>query len=240
MRKQDNIFEKGNLGDLPFTFNDEVAEVFEDMIDRSVPGYKTSLKLITLFSKQYYKANTNCYDIGCSLGASSLSILRGAKSAKVIAIDNSEAMINACIDDHKELISQDKILFVKENVCDAKLENASIIVINYVVQFLAIHERDKLIKKAYDALVQGGVLIISEKIHFKNPYEANRLLKLHHQFKKANGYSELEIASKRDSLEGVLVTETQEDHTQRAISAGFTRVEKVLSNLNFVTFKFEK
>ena len=240
MRKQDNIFEKGNLGDLPFTFNDEVAEVFEDMIDRSVPGYKTSLKLITLFSKQYYKDNTNCYDVGCSLGASSLSILRGAKSAKVIAIDNSEAMINACIDGHKELISQDKILFVKENVCDAKLENASIIVINYVVQFLAIHERDKLIKKAYDALVQGGVLIISEKIHFKNPYEANRLLKLHHQFKLSNGYSELEIASKRDSLEGVLVTETQEDHTQRAISAGFTRVEKVLSNLNFVTFKFEK
>ena len=135
MRKQDNIFEKGNLGDLPFTFNDEVAEVFEDMIDRSVPGYKTSMKLITLFSKQYYKDNTNCYDIGCSLGASSLSILRGAKSAKVIAIDNSEAMINACIDGHKELISQDKILFMKENVCDAKLENASIIVINYVVQF---------------------------------------------------------------------------------------------------------
>ena len=189
MRKQDNIFEKGNLGDLPFTFNDEVAEVFEDMIDRSVPGYKTSLKLITLFSKQYYKHNTNCYDVGCSLGASSLSILRGAKSAKVIAIDNSEAMINACIEGHKELISQDKILFVKENVCDAKLENASIIVINYVVQFLAIHERDKLIKKAYDALIQGGVLIISEKIHFKNPYEANRLLKLHHQFKLANGYS---------------------------------------------------
>ena len=149
-------------------------------------------------------------------------------------------MINACIDGHKELISQDKISFVKENVCDAKLENASIIVINYVVQFLAIHERDKLIKKAYDALVQGGVLIISEKIHFKNPYEANRLLKLHHQFKLANGYSELEIASKRDSLEGVLVTETQEDHAQRAIRAGFTGVEKVLSNLNFVTFKFEK
>ena len=240
MRKQDNIFEKGNLGDLPFTFNDEVAEVFEDMIDRSVPGYKTSLKLISLFSKQYYKDNTNCYDVGCSLGASSLSILRGAKSAKVIAIDNSEAMINACIDGHKELISQDKILFVKENVCDAKLENASIIVINYVVQFLAIHERDKLIKKAYDALVQGGVLIISEKIHFKNPYEANRLFKLHHQFKLANGYSELEIASKRDSLEGVLLTETQEDHTQRAIRAGFTRVEKVLSNLNFVTYRFEK
>ncbi len=240
MRKQDNIFEEGNLGGLPFTFNEEVAEVFEDMIDRSVPGYKTSLKLITLFSKQYYKANTNCYDIGCSLGASSLSILRGAKSAKVIAIDNSEAMINACINGHKELISQDKILFVKENVCDAKLENASIIVINYVVQFLEIHERDKLIKKAYDALVQGGVLIISEKIHFKNPYEANRLFKLHHQFKLANGYSELEISSKRDSLEGVLLTETQEDHTQRAIRAGFTRVEKVLSNLNFVTFKFEK
>ena len=75
MGKQDNIYEAGNLSGLPFTFNQEVAEVFEDMIDRSVPGYKTSLNIIRYLSKKYYQINTNCYDIGCSLGASSASIL---------------------------------------------------------------------------------------------------------------------------------------------------------------------
>ena len=94
--KQDNIFEDGNLSGLPFTFNQEVTEVFEDMIKRSVPGYQTSLRLITQYTKNYYQPETNCYDIGCSLGASSLSILKARQDAKIIAIDNSEAMIKEC------------------------------------------------------------------------------------------------------------------------------------------------
>ena len=161
MGKQDNIYEEGNLSGLPFSFNQEVTEVFEDMIDRSVPGYKTSLKLIAQFSKKYYQANTNCYDIGCSLGASSLAIISGANNAKVIAIDNSEAMITECNNRYGDLVADESIRFLQDDVCKSKLENASVICINYVIQFLKLTERDKLIKKAFEALLPGGVLLIS-------------------------------------------------------------------------------
>lgn len=240
MGKQDNIYEEGNLSGLPFSFNQEVTEVFEDMIDRSVPGYKTSLKLIAQFSKKYYQANTNCYDIGCSLGASSTAIISGANNAKVIAIDNSEAMITECNNRYGDLVADESIRFLQDDVCKSKLENASVICINYVIQFLKLTERDKLIKKAFEALLPGGVLLISEKVHFTNKFQSRRLFQLHHSFKSANGYSDLEIAGKRDSLEGVLHTETQEVHINRAISAGFSSAEKVLSNINFVTYKFVK
>ena len=119
---------------LPFTFNQEVTEVFEDMIDRSVPGYKTSLSLIAHNARRYYQSNTNCYDVGCSLGASSLSILQGAKDAKVTAIDNSEAMIEECERRFKNLTESFHIKFICEDIMDSSLSDASIVVVNYVIQ----------------------------------------------------------------------------------------------------------
>ena len=240
MGKQDNIFEGGNLSGLPFTFNKEVTEVFEDMIDRSVPGYKTSLSLIAHNARRYYQSNTNCYDVGCSLGASSLSILQGVKDAKVIAIDNSEAMIEECERRFKNLTESFHIKFICEDIMDSSLSDASIVVVNYVIQFLDLEQRDTLLEKIYNALLPGGILILSEKIHHKNNFESERIFKTHHKFKSSNGYSDLEISGKRDSLEGVLLTECEEDHILRAKKAGFINSEKILSNLNFRTFKFLK
>jgi tRNA (cmo5U34)-methyltransferase len=240
MGKQDNIFEGGNLSGLPFTFNQEVTEVFEDMIDRSVPGYKTSLSLIAHNAKKYYQSNTNCYDIGCSLGASSLSILKGAKDANVTAIDNSEAMIQECERRFSILKESHHLKFICEDIMDSDLKDASLIVVNYVIQFLDMEHRDILLEKIYKALLPGGILILSEKIHHKNMFETKRLFKTHHKFKSSNGYSDLEISGKRDALEGVLKTECEQDHILRAKKAGFSNSEKILSNLNFRTFKFLK
>ena len=119
MGKQDNIYEKGNLSGLPFTFNEEVTEVFEDMIKRSVPGYKTSLNIIAHYAKKFYKTDTNCYDIGCSLGASSFSILQGANKAKVIAIDKSEAMIDECERIFKNYKNPSSLVFLNEDIMEA-------------------------------------------------------------------------------------------------------------------------
>ena len=140
------------------------------MIDRSVPGYKTSLNIIRYLSKKYYQINTNCYDIGCSLGASSASILDVANSPKIIAIDNSEAMIDECTRRFKSQIDSKFIQFRSEDIMQSKLENASVVVINYVIQFLDLGQRDELIKKIYHSLIPGGVLILSEKVHFTNRF----------------------------------------------------------------------
>ena len=240
MGKQDNIFEKGNLSGLPFSFNKEVTEVFEDMIDRSVPGYKTSLSLISHYAQRFYQKDTNCYDLGCSLGASSLSIVNNVKDVRVIAIDNSEAMINECITRFQESPKYQNVQFLQEDIMESAIENASFIVVNYLVQFLDLTQRDMLFEKIYRALLPGGVLLVSEKVHYENKYQTNRIFRTHHKFKAANGYSDLEISGKRDSLEGVLLTEYEEDHLLRASKAGFKKTEKVLSNLNFRTFVFLK
>ena len=240
MGKQDNIYEKGNLSGLPFSFNEEVAEVFEDMIERSVPGYKTSQSIITLYAKNFYREDTNCYDIGCSLGASSFSILQGANRAKIIAIDKSAAMIDECERIFKNYENPNSLIFLNEDIMESDLQNASVVVVNYLIQFLGLDERDILFKKIFNALIPNGILILSEKVHYENKFENQRIINTHHLFKSENGYSDLEISGKRDSLEGILKTEHEEDHILRARKVGFTKVEKVLSNLNFRTFVFSK
>jgi len=240
MGKQDNIYEKGNLSGLPFSFNEEVAEVFEDMIERSVPGYKTSQSIITLYAKNFYREDTNCYDIGCSLGASSFSILQGANRAKIIAIDKSAAMIDECERIFKNYENPNSLIFLNEDIMESDLQNASVVVVNYLIQFLGLDERDILFKKIFNALIPNGILILSEKVHYENKFENQRIINTHHLFKSENGYSDLEISGKRDSLEGILKTEHEEDHILRARKVGFTKVEKILSNLNFRTFVFSK
>ena len=225
---------------MPFTFNEEVAEVFEDMIKRSVPGYKTSLSIITHYAKNFYVDGTNCYDIGCSLGASSFSILQGANKAKIIAIDKSEAMIDECERTFKNYKNPRSLIFLNEDIMESDLQNASLIVVNYLIQFLDVEERDTLFKKIFNALIPNGILILSEKVHYENKFENQRIINTHHLFKSANGYSDLEISGKRDSLEGILKTEYEEDHILRAKKVGFTKAEKILSNLNFRTFVFLK
>lgn len=134
MVKKDSIFKVGNFNDLTFTFNEEVTEVFEDMIDRSVPGYTSSLRLIENLSRKYFIEGTHCYDLGCSLGASSMSLIKamGKREGKIFAIDNSPAMIAACEQEYADLIKTGKVKFIKQDVNEAQIDKASVVVINFV------------------------------------------------------------------------------------------------------------
>jgi tRNA (cmo5U34)-methyltransferase len=241
VRKQDKIFEEGNVSGLPFSFNQEVTEVFEDMIDRSVPGYNTTLRIIQQQAKNHCIDGSNVYDLGCSLGASTSSLLNALNGmSKVIAIDNSDSMIKSCIERFSEPIKVGQVNFLQEDISNSEILDASIVVINFVLQFLSIKERVELMKKIYQGLVPGGILILSEKIHFDSKKRTEEISNIHHSFKAANGYSKLEISSKRDSLEGVLVTETESQHLNRAKELGFKDSTKLMSNLNFLTYKFQK
>ena len=242
MVKKDSIFKVGNFNDLTFTFNEEVTEVFEDMIDRSVPGYTSSLRLIENLSRKYFIEGTHCYDLGCSLGASSMSLMKamGKREGKVFAIDNSPAMIAACEQKCADLTKTGKVKFIKQDVNEAQIDKASVVVINFVLQFLNSKDRDGLLKKLFLGMKQGALLILSEKIHFDNKFRNQTIYNLHHQFKSNNGYSKMEISRKRDALEGVLVTDLETLHLQRLESIGFKKVRKVMTNLNFMTLVAEK
>ena len=242
MAKRDNIFKASNFNDLPFSFNEEVTEVFEDMIDRSVPGYKSSLKLIESLGKNYYQNNSSCYDLGCSLGASTLSLLKavGNKEGQIYAVDNSEAMISNCNSKFKKLIDSNKLDFVNQDLGTIEIKDASIVVINFVLQFIDSRKRERLLERVFHGMKKNGLLILSEKIHFDNKYRNSTLLNLHHKFKFKNGYTKMEISRKRDALEGVLITDLEKDHRERLSKIGFREVRKVMSSLNFFTLIAQK
>ena len=242
MVKKDSIFKVGNFNDLTFTFNEEVTEVFEDMIDRSVPGYTSSLRLIENLSRKYFVEGTCCYDLGCSLGASTISLIKaiGKGEGRVFAIDNSPAMLAECEKKCSDLIKTGNVKFIKQDVNEAQIEKASVVVINFVLQFLNSKDRDGLLKKVFLGMKQGALLILSEKIHFDNKFRNQTIYNLHHQFKSNNGYTKMEISRKRDALEGVLVTDLETLHLKRLESIGFKKVRKVMTNLNFMTLVAEK
>ena len=235
---QDKLFMTYQNKIQQFQFDGAVASVFSDMIKRSVPGYENIISMIGLFTQAHAQDDTHCYDLGCSLGASTLAILANLdnKNAHVIGIDNSSAMTERCSSTLKQLYNPNKFKICCEDVQNTSLENASVVVLNFTLQFIDKSERNVLIQKIYDALVPGGVLILSEKIQFDDPQKNQLFTELHHGFKKAQGYSDLEISQKRTALENTLVPESANQHLSRLKKAGFTQTDLWFQCLNFASF----
>jgi len=235
--KQDNLF-ASPLGNVPrFTFDQAVVDVFPDMIQRSVPGYQTIINLCGELAARYVQPGSNCYDLGCSLGASSLAIAQQVKQpgVSIVAVDNSAAMLSRCKSVLEKTPSTAVIELVEADICDIEISNASLVVMNFTLQFIAIEKRQALLEKIYAGLNPGGCLVISEKLLFE-PESLNQLLsELHHQFKRAQGYSDLEISQKRDSLEDFLLPETLETHIHRIKACGFNSASPWFQCFNFAS-----
>ena len=232
---RDNLFDKQtDIAD--FQFDQEVVKVFDDMVRRSVPGYDSMIQMIGLIARMYGQDNTNYYDLGSSTGAITLSIALNNKSKnnQFLAIDNSEEMVEQCKKNLQNKIANLQV--VCDDINQVKIQNASIVVLNLTLQFIDVNLRSNLINKIYDGLEPGGILIISEKIHFDDAVTQNQITKLHMDFKKENGYSELEIANKRQAIENVLITETKEQHLNRLRDCGFVETSCFFQCLNFVSF----
>ena len=232
---RDNLFNKqSDIAD--FRFDQDVVKVFDDMVRRSVPGYDSMIQMIGLIARMYGQDNTNYYDLGSSTGAITLSIALNNKSKnnQFFAIDNSKEMVEQC---EKNLHNKvDNLQAICDDINQVKINSASIVVLNLTLQFIDVNLRSNLIKKIYDGLESGGILIISEKIHFDDELTQNHITKLHIDFKKENGYSELEIANKRQAIENVLITETKEQHLNRLRDCGFVETSCFFQCLNFVSF----
>jgi len=223
-----------------FRFDQKVASVFPDMIQRSVPGYLLIQDMIGVLAKRYAQANSSIYDLGCSLGASSLSMLANVKyeDIKLIGIDNSKAMIDGAQLALETFCTEHQIKNEYELICDnieeINYKNASVINLNFTLQFIAPSKRLALIQRVYDALIPGGILILSEKVYFPDKEDLLQI-ELHHDFKKANGYSELEISQKRSALEDVLIRDSEEQHHKRLHAVGFEQSVTWFQCFNFMS-----
>lgn len=237
-RKPDTIYAAPLDEIVDFRFDEQVAAVFPDMIKRSVPGYAMMISTIGILAAHYAQAGSRCYDLGCSLGAVSLAMRQhiGQSGCSIIAVDNSPAMLERA----RRLLAGDTgpavpVDLVCADLQDVAIENASVVALNLTLQFIPLAERLPLITRIWQGLNPGGILIMSEKIAFGDSGRQQFHTELHQNFKRANGYSDLEISQKRTALEQVMIPETLVCHQQRLQEAGFGFAEVWFQCLNFVS-----
>ncbi|ELE5025246.1 carboxy-S-adenosyl-L-methionine synthase CmoA [Vibrio fluvialis] len=235
MSNKDTIFSApiDKIGD--FTFDERVVEVFPDMIQRSVPGYANIISAIGMLAERFAKPHSNLYDLGCSLGAATLSMRRNIKQegCKIIGVDNSAAMVERCKLHVNAYRSDTPVEIIEADIRNIDIKNASVVVLNFTLQFLSPEDRYTLLEKIYGGLRPGGILILSEKFVFENQVANELLIDLHHDFKRANGYSELEISQKRSAIENVMRPDSVETHKARFEQLGFSSYEVWFQCFNF-------
>lgn len=235
---KDNLFSKPVPHLVDFAFDEHVASVFPDMIRRSVPGYETVIAMLGVFASQYVTDNSNVYDLGCSQGAATLAVRRHIQrsAVNIMAVDNSEAMIERCRINVSADLSPTKVECRCEDIQDTPITNASLITLNYTLQFIPLEQRDRLLKKMFQGMNSGAALVLSEKIAFDDAVQQHNFTQLHHEFKSLNGYSDLEISQKRQAIENVLIPETLAVHEKRLKQAGFSQVRCWFQCFNFASF----
>lgn len=233
----DNIYASAHQQIKAFTFDERVTQVFQDMIQRSVPGYAMILELIGIITQSYVKENTQCYDLGCSLGASTLAIRHNIKAnnCRIIAVDNSPAMIDKCQTNIDADTAKSPVKILCEDIMDTEINNASLATLNFTLQFIDKDKRLELLQNINNGMINGGALVLSEKIALEDPQGQELLTELHHQFKSARGYSQLEIAQKRSALENILIPDTLKTHQQRLKEAGFSKTQVWFQCFNFIS-----
>ena len=237
-KEHDNLFATNRARTTGFKFDGQVVRVFPDMIARSVPGYELVVPMIGLLARRYAQPDSNIYDLGCSLGAASLAITGAVRAAgvKVIAVDNSGAMVAQFKQSLANHDGEIPIEIYQQDILETPIENASVVVLNYTLQFLDRERRQQVLRRIASGMRTDAALIISEKICFADEDEQMQQTAWHQDFKRTQGYSELEIARKRDALEDVLQPDTEDMHMQRFRRAGLSRPRRWFQCFSFASY----
>ncbi|WP_045455560.1 carboxy-S-adenosyl-L-methionine synthase CmoA [Psychrobacter sp. JCM 18903] len=248
--KHDTLFDKPFTTPLDkaarFSFDEQVVACFPDMIRRSVPGYGQVLAMLPIFARRHCKYRqqsdsgqrvSRVYDLGCSLGAASMTLAGEfePQDLQIKAIDISPAMTTEATTLLSDNYPAHDIEVITADIRDVELEPCDMVILNLTLQFLPAADRVAVLEKIYAALSEGGILVLTEKTHaFDEQYDA-WLVERYYDFKRANGYSEMEISGKRNALENVLITDTLDGHHARLNDVGFQRHLTWFQFLNFVS-----
>ena len=220
-----------------FSFDEQVVACFPDMIRRSVPGYGQILGMLSLIAKRHLRHGAHVYDLGCSLGASGLA-LAGALPADAFGytgIDLSPAMAARAKQTFLDECPDHAMQVEEADIRTYEYAPSGMIILNFTLQFLPPADRDALLKRLYNTLEPGGVLILSEKTIDADERDNAWRVERYHDFKRANGYSDMEISQKRTALENVLIPDTLDALHERLSLAGFPRSMTWFQYLNFTS-----
>lgn len=218
-----------------FEFDESVASVFDDMLSRSVPFYSEVQKIIISLILKEQKDGRRVLDLGSSTAKFLLDLHSKMDTTMSLkGIDNSQAMLKRAREKSKAFGANIELEYA--DMLSYKYRDEDIVVANYTLQFIRPIQRTKLIKSIYDGMVDGGVFIFSEKVVFDDKLLDKELIDIYYEYKKAQGYSEYEIAQKREALENVLVPFTIEENIQMCKDVGFGSINTLFQWANFVTF----
>lgn len=233
----DRLYRDGRVTE-DFSFNERVAEVFDDMLDRSIPMYRTVIELTAALIRRLAASGSCVMDLGCSTGTTLLHLSRllPELDLKYVGIDNAPAMIDKARR-KTEMYSKSAVIeFRNQDITRADLQGADIILCNYTLQFIRPMLRAEFVGRLFEILPAGGMLIISEKVISSQSLLNRTCIDIYHDFKRDRGYSELEIAAKREALENVLIPFSVQENIDLLKDSGFTEVEMFFKWINFASF----
>jgi tRNA (cmo5U34)-methyltransferase len=232
--KKDKLF-AGTEAPVKFEFDESVATVFDDMLARSVPMYMECQKLVVEMAIRFITNGSKIYDLGCSTGTliQLLATSLPEKSDVVfVGVDNSAPMLARA---KKKLLDIDSACELIESDIegDVEMSNASIVIMNYTLQFLSPSRREAMVNKIFQALNPGGAFILIEKVMAESSKMDELFVQSHHDFKHEKGYSKLEIAKKKEALDNVLIPLKLSENINLLKEAGFDKTEVFFKWLNF-------
>lgn len=237
-KKKDEVFNEVIKKPSDFKFGATVANAFDDMVERSVPYYNEIQRMIIEQVCEFAVPDTNVYDLGCSTGTTFLNLNPLIdERIRFVGVDDSADMLQKCEEKLKE--AKFKRPYELKNADlhqDFVIENASAVVLCLTLQFVRPIYREKLLRRIYEGLNPGGVLVISEKILAEDSLFNRNFIKYYYDYKRRNQYSELEISQKREALENVLIPYKLSENVKMLMEAGFSHTEVFFKWYNFSGF----
>ena len=218
-----------------FAFTEAVAAVFDDMLTRSVPGYRQAAEAAARLLDRRLPDGALIYDLGCSVGTTLflLDELLPGRGFRYLGVDRAPAMLERARARLAEARPAADIRFAEGDITEFPLDGADAVLCNYTLQFLRPLSRPDFVRRVFAALPSSGLFLLSEKTITPSPTLNRDFIALHHDFKRARGYTEMEIAAKREALENVLVPFSLEENLELLREAGFAEAEPFFTWFNF-------
>jgi tRNA (cmo5U34)-methyltransferase len=219
-----------------WSFNEDVANVFDDMLSRSIPGYENMRENIIKMISPVVTNGGYILDLGCSHGEMIAKLIKDLGSSmyvNYVGVDSSTAMVSKA---RTRFADDERVTIVHANIADAEMQRLRYDTILSVLtmQFIPIEHRQDILKEIHSALTPNGCFILVEKVLGESSSGQDHLVSVYHQMKKDNGYSDEQIEAKRVSLQNVLVPLRASENIRMLKSAGFSVVQPFWQNLNFV------
>jgi tRNA (cmo5U34)-methyltransferase len=236
-KKKDTLFKKSTAPG-KFEFNEPVARVFDDMLERSVPFYKECQQMVIDLALHFAQKNSTVYDLGCSTGTLLRSLTRAIpenRNIRFVGLDNSEAMLKKAHGKLKCYLKRCELVTANLE-SDFELSDASVVIMNYTLQFIPPKRRAAMLKRIYKGLLPGGGFILIEKVRGESDGLNDLFVEQYHAYKLSQGYSKLEIAKKREALENVLIPLKPGKNRDLLEATGFRQVDVFFKWFNFAGF----